>query len=349
MISIFRVSLFALLFSFSSMSISHSDPTDNPVTGNVSIISHTYSTIFDYGIRVGEQSLTNLSNLGISYDDKVGWEEISYSSFDHLGEDGSLSTIFISGGIDFPVSNKVVLGIFGQFDITNDEYSHDELPFTPSSPTTDADLANVRLPAGTTTADSEVSGLGWLVGPYAIMDLEAGIRLSGKLGYGQSSDEIKPYGTYTDDIELGRFLATGRLSSSGYSSRAGWAISPSLEYMYYGIDADEYRDSTVNMVSGVVGNLVPSMEHSITRVDFGPTFSRNFGKTTWNFGIKGSWSRWDSSSNGVDVNEEDIRIRTNMGINYVGTSGVRFNFGGYYDNIFSTASYGATVGINYNF
>ena len=353
MISTLRVSLLTLFCVFSVVLSSHSRPSDGatPLIGNDNIIDHTYSTIAFYGIRMGEQSLTSLSNLGIVPDNSASWSEISYSSIENLSEEGSLSTIFVSSGTDYVVSDRLVLGVFGELAITDEEYTHNEVTFGGS-----ANLANVGLDPSATTASTEVSGIGLIVGPYAILDLEAGIRLSGKLGYGQSKDEIKPFGTYSDDFELSRILATGMISSSGYSSRAGWAISPSLEYMYYGIATDSYTDSLIidpaNTGGATIQNIIPSMEHIITRLDFGPTFSRNSGNFVWSFGIKGSWSRWDSSSNGVEVDVEDTRVRVNMGIDYAGSSGVQLNFGAYYDGIaadFNSDSYGISLGLNYNF
>ena len=363
MISTLRVSLLILFCVFSGTSISHSAPsanaTNSKLTGNSTIIDNTYSAIFHYVIRGGEESLTNLSNLAISPDDSASWSEISYSSFDHLIEEGSLSTIFVSSGKDYVVSDRLVLGVFGQLAYTSDENSHndfarDNIDANGGGP--DATLENIGLTTNTDPVDATTTGLGLLVGPYAILDLEAGIRLSGKLGYGESQDEIKPYGTYSDDFDVSRFLATGRISSSGYSSRAGWAISPSVEYMYYTIDVDEYRDGiiidSVNTPpqGASIRNIIPSAAHSITRLDFGPTFSRISGNLVWSFGIKGSWSLWDSETNGEAVDAEDLSSRVDIGLDYVGSSGLRINFAAYHDGLGGDYdSSGISLGLNYNF
>ena len=357
MISTLRVTLLTLFCVFSVMSVSHSAPSANatasPLTGSHSIIDHAYSNIFGYVIRAGEQSLTNLSNLAISpdaiYSNRAGWSETSYSSFESLDEAGSLSTIFISSGKDYIVNDRLVLGVFGQLSYTSDDSLQSDI--TAGTAT----LPEIGLPAtpNAPSVTSELSGIGLLVGPYAILDLAAGIRLSGKLGYGESRDEITPYGTYSDNFDVSRILATGRISSSGYSSRAGWNISPSIEYMYYGISVDEYRDGATNTPTStpnVMGNIVPSADHIISRLDFGPTFSRNFSNIVWSFGLKGSWSRWDSETNGEAVDAEDLSSRIDMSIDYASPSGAQLNFAAYYDGIGGDYdSLGISLGINYNF
>ena len=356
-------------------------PVDPSVIGqgNVDIIQHTAGLVSSFIERRADQLLTHVPDLSdrldrgvaggftrtnnfsanidesgsnIDFDgtyrfdmsdifqsgDAEGWLETEYSSIE--GDNGAdTSTFFVKGGIDYSVKDDMVAGILLMLDWTSEEGG-----VNPSGSLTGTGVTNG-------TAPSEIEGMGWLVGPYIVTDLADGLHFETKLAWGASSNSIKPFGTYESDFESDRFLVGAGLTSSGYENDAGWTVSPSIDYLYYNEEVDAFWDGATGF-TGITanGNLIPSIEYGVHRLEFGPSFSKardtSSGKLNTIFGVSGVWSEGESRANSDPVDVEDFNARLNLKFNYLGDSGINLNFGGYYGGIGADySSYGLTLGV----
>ena len=332
-----------------------SDRLNRGVIGGFTRTNNFTASVDESGSNIDFDGVYRLDMSDIfKVEDTEGWLETDYSSIE--GDDGAAtSTFFVKGGIDYSIQENIIAGLLLMLDWASEDGGNTPLDrhLVPAEITALPDVTGA-------TAPSEIEGMGWLAGPYIVADFDPNVQFEGKLAWGGSSNSIKPFGTYEADFESSRFLLAAGLSSSGYSSASGWSISPAIDYLYYQEEVDEFRDnapatpiaSTQNIPA--TGNLIPSIEYGVHRVEFGPTFSKasdiSSGKFNTVFGVTGVWSSGESESNGAAQDVEDFNARINLRFDYLGDSGINLNFGGYYGGLGGDySSYGLTVGVTTKF
>lgn len=234
-------------------------------------------------------------------------------------EDGSdTDQFFIHAGVDYRVSDDVLVGVLGQYD-------------------------HAKQTRSKTLLDDgfEVSGDGYLVGPYTVVRLKDTLVFDGRVAWGQSTNEISPYNTYVDEFDTTRWLLKGQLTGQLNRKKAAsdWVISPELALLYYKERQSEYTDSN--------GIVIGNQDVELGRLSFGPRISRTIKLGNGNnedsrsllstFSLRGIWDFKTPGladlTTGVINGSDQFRARGQGGLIYTLNNGARLTFEGFYDGI----------------
>ncbi|WP_157966330.1 Ig-like domain-containing protein [Oceanibium sediminis] len=202
------------------------------------------------------------------------------------------------------------------------------------------------------TADNGavVRGHGPLVGPYFATQLGAQpVYLSGRVLYGTTTNEISPFGTYTDSFEGDRLLATLNLEGR-HELPGGTFVAPKLSYSHVSETQDAYVDS--------LSNEIPEQTIGLSEVsldaDFEVPIPIKTGEMWFDWGM--SYIHSDVSGSGAAsayaANTSGGRGRVDGGLRY--NDGSRFStfVKGYVDGLGSSGSQrtlGGSVGFEVAF
>jgi hypothetical protein len=143
---------------------------------------------------------------------------------------------------------------------------------------------------------ASIKGKGWLIGPYFVTKFpDRDVFVEGRILYGQSSNDVSPFGTYTDKVETERFLALLKLSGSMLYGKT--TLIPKVQLTYATDDQKAYRDS--------LGNLIPDLDVAWGQVELGLDFEtplevrRGNGEVLLFGGISAIGSHVKNSGNAV--------------------------------------------------
>ena len=198
------------------------------------------------------------------------------------------------------------------------------------------------------TSVASVSGTGWMVGPYFVArSASQPLYFEGRLLYGETSNNISPFGTYEDSFDTTRMLA--QLRVAGELSFGTTTLNPFLDASYITDDQTNYMDS--------LGNTIPEQGIALGQIEIGTDFSRmipvSSGELELLGGVSGIWSH--TSGNGfastVTPDYEGGRARVELGIKLTMSAGQRFTAATYYDGIGAKGfeSYGLSLGFETQF
>ncbi|MBL4808111.1 MAG: hypothetical protein JKY31_12630 [Rhodobacteraceae bacterium] len=193
-----------------------------------------------------------------------------------------------------------------------------------------------------TSGAATVSGQGWLVGPYFVAKLpNQPLYFEGSLLYGQTSNEVSPFGTYTDRFATERWLAT--LGVSGEIVLDKLTLIPFLDAAYTVDSQAEYSD--------VLGNTVAAQSISLGQISAGLDVEFALSENTdISAGISGIWSK-STSDAGVIPDFEGGRARVDFGLSHKFGANSQLAFSGYYDGIglADYSGYGVEVAYSVSF
>lgn len=162
------------------------------------------------------------------------WVEGKWAHVDDETRDSELGLLYV--GFDYRFNRDLALGILTQFDWTDETDS---------------------------LVGAKADGFGWMVGPYVVARLMSQLIFDGRVTFGQSDNDVNPFGTYTDSFDGNRWLIRGQLT--GELEHAGIAIAPHVRVIYYEERQESYVDS--------LGILIPGQTVSLGRLTFGPKVS----------------------------------------------------------------------------
>ncbi|MEM7669454.1 MAG: Ig-like domain-containing protein, partial [Pseudomonadota bacterium] len=97
------------------------------------------------------------------------WIAGSFARIENETAESTLGLLF--GGFDYAVTPELVLGIMGQVDWIEEDDD---------------------------TRESSASGIGWMVGPYFVAEVDESLILDGRFAWGQSDNTVSPFNTYED-------------------------------------------------------------------------------------------------------------------------------------------------------
>ncbi|NNE59135.1 MAG: DUF11 domain-containing protein [Hellea sp.] len=245
------------------------------------------------------------------------WTEASLVSLHQDTTDNDLALIY--AGIDYRVGDNTIIGIMGQYDWAEEEDR---------------------------TQNFEISGSGWMVGPYMVTRLSDKLIFDGRAAWGKSSNDVSPFQTYTDNFKTNRWLLKGQFT--GDFMLDDWRFNPNLSVIYFEEDQKAYVDS--------LNIMIPEQTISLGRMTFGPRFSKTFrqGGTTSitpNFGLRGIWDFQQADilnlNTGLATGTDKLRARAESGLTFGFGGDTRLTFVGFYDGIGATnyEAYGGKVGI----
>lgn len=223
-------------------------------------------------------------------------------------------------GTHYFVSNDVLVGMLTQFDWAEEINS---------------------------SANSTVSGNGFLVGPYIAGKVkDQNLYYEARALWGRSSNDITPIGTYTDSFETERWLASLKVQGS-YDLDDQTVVKPEVSISYFEETQEAYTDTN--------SNLIPEQTISLGEFKFGPTITRSFDAGSGftmraSVGVSGitnfSVDNANTSTSNAFANQ-DLRARVDAGIELENEYGIRFTAAGFYDGIGASnfQSYGGTLGL----
>ena len=139
----------------------------------------------------------------------------------------------LSVGADYVLNRWLLVGVMAQFDIMT-QISH--------------------------TQGTEASGRGWMLGPYATLRLSEHVFLQARGAWGQSSNDVNPFGTYTDQFATQRWLASSTLL--GRWGMGPWMFRPSVSVAYMEDVSQSYADH--------FGIVIPSVKSQLGQAKAGP-------------------------------------------------------------------------------
>ena len=169
------------------------------------------------------------------------WVQAVYTSIDddRAGLDANSTFGLYYLGVDMMASENVLVGALLQWD-------HAETV--------------------TGTYRSEVSGDGWLAGPYVVARLADNVYFDARGAWGQSENDVNPIGLYVDSFDTSRWLLEANLT--GEINSGNWRISPKLGIAYFNEEQTAYTDT--------LGFLIPSQEITLGRINAGPEIAYRF-------------------------------------------------------------------------
>ncbi|MGQ2904927.1 MAG: Ig-like domain repeat protein [Neoaquamicrobium sediminum] len=168
------------------------------------------------------------------------WADVSYTRFQSEGpggvseSDGGFARAAF--GADWLVNRNLLIGGFFQVDHLSQ------------------DIAN---------ASGNVSGTGWLAGPYLTARLSENLFLDLLAAGGTSSNSIRPDGTYEDGFSTVRFMASAALQ--GEWTSGNWTFDPRARFGWFHERSNAYIDG--------LGVSIPVVESSIGQFAVGPGVS----------------------------------------------------------------------------
>ncbi|MEL6317574.1 MAG: autotransporter outer membrane beta-barrel domain-containing protein, partial [Pseudomonadota bacterium] len=166
------------------------------------------------------------------------WVQGAYASVDEDRADTDITSRFgvVHLGVDKLVTPNVILGVTAQVDFQQSDIG---------------------------AFGSEVDGVGFLVGPYVAAKFGESLFAEARGAWGQSYNDINPFGSYEDEFETDRFLVEGRVVGS--HEVGGFRVAPEVGVAFFRETQDSYVDS--------LGIVIPENRISIGRVTFGPEVS----------------------------------------------------------------------------
>lgn len=193
-----------------------------------------------------------------------------------------------------------------------------------------------------------VSGTGWMVGPYFVAkSANHPLYFEGRLLYGETSNEISPFGTYEDRFDTERLLA--QLKVAGELSFGTTTLVPFLDASYTTDDQKSYVDSLGNTISGQ-GIELGQIEIGM---DFSKAISVSSGTLDLWGGISGIWSHTSGSGFASTVTPDYAggRARIELGFNRALSANQNVTASAYYDGVGARGyeSYGLSFGYEMQF
>ena len=159
-------------------------------------------------MSLGTQSLTpNIDPNGWDIWVKGAW---SQSESDTATND--LGLLYL--GVDYRVSPTLLVGFLTQFDWSEE---------------TD----NIE--------NNAVEGQGWMAGPYMVARLHKNLLFDGRAAWGQSENDVSPFGTYTDQFDTTRWLLRGQLTGDFKAGQL--QLAPHVGVLYFEEKQEAYTDS----------------------------------------------------------------------------------------------------------
>lgn len=196
---------------------------DAPSSLTASVLGFSHTFAFPFQVAVSENALSYAATLSgltgnaAARSGDVGswdvWSEGQVARFDDAVSDDGLFAI-LHAGVDYRASEKVLLGLAASIDWTEQ-----------------ANTAN----------SGDVSGTGWMLGPYATVRIDEQLFVDLRAAWGQSSNSINPFGTYTDSFDTTRWLVAG--SVGGDYAYGSWTLNPIVSVQYLSERQDAYVDS----------------------------------------------------------------------------------------------------------
>lgn len=203
-----------------------------------------------------------------------------------------------------------------------------------------------RMDDKSAVLNTEVSGNGWMAGPYMSMKLSDNLIFDARAAWGQSDNEVDPFGVYSDEFETDRWLAKANLTGNWQFGRL--RVTPSVGVIYVEERQKAYVDA--------VGVTISGQKASIGRLTFGPEFGYVFERPDGSVvephvSFTGMWD-FDKDAtttiNGLTVSNDDFRVKVEGGVIVRAPTGLSFRTTLSYDGLGADdfSAWGGQVWVN---
>ena len=159
------------------------------------------------------------------------WAKGTYAKVENNNSD-SVNGLFFAG-VDYRFGDRAVVGIMASLDVTDETNS---------------------------AANSSASGVGWMVGPYGVINLHDNLYADARVTYGRSDNKVNALGLFTDGFNTERLLMQAGLT--GDFQVGSVRVNPFARLTYFWEEQKSYVDT--------LGNTIPSQEFDLGRLEFGP-------------------------------------------------------------------------------
>jgi len=233
------------------------------------------------------------------------WVEARMAAFSSKAGDGKFG--IVHAGMDYLFTPSVLAGIGVQMDWTSQEGA---------------------------AAGAEISGTGYMVGPYMTARLSDSFYLDARAAWGQSFNQISPFGTFEDEFDAQRWLVTAAVIGQ-YNLNEAWKVRPELRLSWFKETSDPYTDT--------LGVAIPSVSVETGTLEFGPTFTTEiqlgdgfaFAPT---FAFEGIWTfHQENTATAVSsqpgLAEEGVRAKAEVGGTLTNGNGLSISGSLSYDGI----------------
>ncbi len=276
------------------------------------------TSLIDMQRNAANSEKARMSKLGVNPDDYGAgtggtsrsrfniWGEAEINRFDAGPTGASSSGEFnlFSTGLDYVVTPGVLLvGVMAQADDMKEHSS---------------------------SIGYNISGTGWMAGPYAALRISDHVFVEGRGLWGTSNNSISPFLTYTDSFETERWLASVRVTGSW--SYGALQVRPSAEVIKYHEKSDAY--------TGHNGIAIDGQTADLGRVIFGPQIGYRMTRPDGTViepmaALKGIWD-FDSEDTfiaGVTIAHDDFRGLVEGGVRVTASNGFVIDLSGNYHGL----------------
>ncbi len=237
------------------------------------------------------------------------WIEGTYADFSDDGfasnADGHFGLLAL--GADYVVNSRLLIGAMAQYDTMSER--------------SDVDARAVE-------------GQGWMAGPYATVRLGDSVFWRLRAAWGQSSNDVRPFLTYTDHFDSDRWLVSSRLTGNMVAGR--WTVRPFASVFYLEDNAQSYVDSdglTVPEVRSRYGQIAAGPEvsyrYELDDIQLEPRFALSIATTFANEADALGLGEIDAAI----VGRDDVRTRAEIGVRATTRGGLTLDLSGAYDGI----------------
>jgi outer membrane autotransporter protein len=179
---------------------------------------------------------------------------------------------------------------------------------------------------------TEMSGVGWMAGPYATLRLTDNLFWQGRAAWGRSNNDVSPLNTYTDTFDSTRWLVSTTLT--GQWRHGPWLFRPSLSVAYMDDAAESYTDGVGAFTQAVTAKLgqAKAGPEILYRYQYSPDLvvepHARF-QVIWNFAD-------EAEATGLALIEgrsAEVRGRVEIGMHMLSSDGMALDLSAGYDGI----------------
>ncbi|MEM6588943.1 MAG: autotransporter domain-containing protein [Pseudomonadota bacterium] len=231
------------------------------------------------------------------------WVQLQHKRFESGQDDGRFTILHF--GVDYLLNPDLLVGAMVQVDYLEDRNA---------------------------AQNSSVDGTGWMIGPYITTRLQENLYFDGRIAAGTSTNDISPFGTYTDEFDTFRWMASAEFIGD-FKVGDHWTIRPSTSLSYF-------EEKQYSYVDGA-NVFIPSQTVTVGQFKLGPNFIHSYVSPRGvrygtSFGIDAIYTHSDTS--GVTVTtpssaSDGWRGRLQVGVDYGLTNGTTVNVASSYDGI----------------
>ncbi|MEQ8748086.1 autotransporter outer membrane beta-barrel domain-containing protein [Pyruvatibacter sp.] len=295
--------------SLAGFGLSGSIPLPVQVAFSGDILS--FSSAMGWGTQPGVKADDDTAPV-FDLDRRTLWVEGTIAGFDDRQSDGSFGVVY--AGADQLVTPDILVGALVQYDWFRQNADN----------------------------GGEVTGTGWMAGPYATFRLDDVLFADVRAAWGRSSNDVSLNGQYTDSFDTTRWLASGALI--GDFQDGAWSIRPTVSLAYLS-ETQESFTNTLNVA-------IPGQTVSQGEVSAGPQIGYVFELPSGDVlspsvSFNGAYVFGDDGlfSDGSLAKEvSGLRGRTGAGLDYRMPGGTSLAISGNFDGIGTNASiYGGSL------